>query len=150
MLFFIPLCDAYAPVILLYFGPFVLTLGAYILFVLLRLDLCSFFVVMLAKSPTLRSAVSLNIMLIPIHVFRRQTVLCVWCARPMITPYTHHGWTRGNVKNGQQMYTVLYTTKADERWRTIIINTCFYSFYVFDSNQYRIYFPPSDPWVSDQ
>ena len=29
MLFFIPLCDAYAPVILPYYGPFMLTLGAY-------------------------------------------------------------------------------------------------------------------------
>ena len=34
MLFLIPYCDAYAPVILLYFGPFMLTLGAYITFVL--------------------------------------------------------------------------------------------------------------------
>ena len=72
MLFFIPLCHAYAPVILPYIGPFMLTLGAYesyLLFVWLPLDLRSFFAVMLAKSPTLSSAVSLNVILIiPIHV----------------------------------------------------------------------------------
>ena len=72
MLFFIPLCHAYAPVILPYIGPFMLTLGSYesyLLFVWLPLDLRSFFAVMLAKSPTLSSAVSLNVILIiPIHV----------------------------------------------------------------------------------
>ena len=73
MLFFIRLCDAYEPVILPYIGPFMLTIGAYesyLLLVWLPLDLCSFFVVMLAKSLTLSSAaVRLNVMLtIPIHV----------------------------------------------------------------------------------
>ena len=73
MLFFIRLCDAYEPVILPYIGPFMLTIGAYesyLLLVWLPLDLCSFFVVLLPKSPTLSSAVvSLNVMLItPTHV----------------------------------------------------------------------------------
>ena len=54
-----------------------LTLGPYLLFVLLRLDLFSFFVLTLSRSPTLSSPSSLNAMLVPINVFRRQTVSCV-------------------------------------------------------------------------
>ena len=63
MLFFIPLCDAYTPVIFPYFRPFMLTLGV-------RTSMCSLFssgtmyarfFVMLAKSPILSSAVSLNL-----------------------------------------------------------------------------------------
>ena len=91
MPFFVPLCDAYAPVILPSFGPLMLSLGAYMLVVLLRLDLCSFFFAVLTKRPIPGSAVSLNVMLIPIHVFSRQTVLCLGarCVRPMIHPTPH-------------------------------------------------------------
>ena len=106
MLFFIPLYDYYAPVVLPYFGPFMIILDACMLFVLCRLDLCSFFV-MLAKSQTLSSAVSINVMLIPFHVFSRQTVSCgLACG---VLAYTlHHTprntWEREKRQKNTGMY----------------------------------------------
>ena len=63
MLFFIPLCDDYPPVVLLYFGPFMLTLGAYMLVFCYARKQSNFHLL----------AVSLNVMLIPTYVFSRQT-----------------------------------------------------------------------------
>ena len=60
MLFFVSFCEAYAPVILPYSGPFMLTLGAYesyMLFLFFSGSIYArFSLFMLAKSPTLTSA----------------------------------------------------------------------------------------------
>ena len=84
MLFFIPLCDDYPPVILPSFGPFMLTLGTYMLVLRCYAREQSNFQLL---------AVSLNVILIPTYVFSRQTSCVLGCGvyGLHLTPHTTGG-----------------------------------------------------------
>ena len=97
------------------------------LFVWLPLDLCSFFVVMLAKSSTLSSAVSLNVMLvILIHVCVRLVGrrCCVFWG-VVCTGYTLHHTPRVNTWKREKQR----TTKTDEIIHDACSRNCFETFF---------------------